>query len=282
MAYSAWAAKGGGYRSEGCKARSQQRLAAASAIADPFRRLDYNSGSAWAFKNYKPSVLALVDACRETGRQDGGQVRALEIGGGRTPLLTASEAQAAGVVCTVNDISERELALSAPEFAKAHFDIAGEVDPSHYGRYDLVFSKHVMEHVRDGRRAWENVARLLAPGGVALAFNPTLYSPVFVLNLVLPESLSGPLLRLFTPHRHDGEFPKFPAYYDLCRAKASLVEPALKNAGFREVLCVPFWGDIPYFRNVPGLREVSDAFSALAEAQDWRLVADYAYTVVRK
>ncbi len=263
-------------------ARSERRLAESTSVAEPLRRLGYDSDTDWAWDNYKASVLALVEHCREAGRTGAdGLVRALEIGGGRTPLLTADEARAAGVAYTVNDISDRELALAPAEFAKARFDVAGDIGSAEAGGYDLVFSKMVLEHVRDARQAWRNTAMLLAPGGFALAFHPALYSPVFVLNRMLPESLSAPLLRFFMPYRHDEDSPKFPAYYDLCRAKASLVEPALKDAGFSEVLCAPFWGCV-YFRKLPGLRELSAAFCALAEARDWRLVADYAYTIAKK
>ncbi len=282
MAYSAPASKNATHRSGGREARSEQRLSAAPSFAEPFRRLGYNSATDWSGVNYKASVLALGEVCRESGRQEGGLVRALEIGGGRTPLLTASEAAAAGVAYTVNDISQRELDLAPPEFAKARFDVGGEVDQSRHGQYDLIFSKMVMEHVRDAPRAWENMARLLAPGGIAFAYHPTLFAPAFVLNLLLPERLSAPLLKRFQPHRNDSEYPKFPAYYNLCRAKQSLVEPALRRAGFREVFSIPFWGDVGYFRKIPGAREVSAAFTSFAEERDWRYVADYAYTIARK
>ena len=111
----------------------------------------------------------------------------------------------------------------------------------------------VMEHVRDASRAWANMAALLAPGGVALAFHPTLYAPPFVINRLIPETLTAPVLKYFFADRHDGDFPKFPARYDLCRADPAVVEPALSRAGFREVLTAPFWGD-RYFRHLPGIQ----------------------------
>lgn len=281
MTYSA-PMKAGTDRREGRAARSEQRLSAAPFIADALLGLGYDSSTIWARSNYKASVLGLVEVCRQAGRQEGGRVRALEIGGGRSPLLTASEASAAGVAYTVNDILQRELDLGPPEFAKALFDIGGELDPSREGQYDLIFSKWVMEHVRDAPRAWENMARLLAPGGIALAYHPTLFAPGFVLNWLLPEWISANLLRLFFSYRNDNENPKFPAFYNLCRADQSLVEPALKRAGFRDVACVPFWGDIGYFRKVPGAREAAASFANFAESRDLRLVADFAYTIARK
>jgi SAM-dependent methyltransferase len=109
------------------------------------------------------------------------------------------------------------------EFGRALFDVAGDVDPKEHGRYDLVISRMVMEHVRDAARAWANMANLLAPGGVALAFHPTLYAQPFVINWLIPERLTAPVLKLFFSDRHDGDSPKFPARYDLCIANPAVV-----------------------------------------------------------
>jgi SAM-dependent methyltransferase len=244
------------------------------------RRLGYDSFEPWAWDYYKPTVLAFVEACREAERHDRGLVRVLEIGGGRAPLLTPDETAAAGVAFTVNDISPGELALGPVEFAKAEFDVAGAVDPARYGLYDIVISQMVMEHVRDAEVAWANMALLLAPGGVALAFHPTLYAPPFVINWLLLERLTAPTLRFFFPDRHDGDAPKFAARYELCTSDGN-VASALLRAGFRDALSAPFWGD-RYFRRIPLIREANDALSSLAEARDWRFLTSYAYTMGRR
>ena len=44
------------------------------------------------------------------------------------------------------------------------------------------------EHVPDGYRFHSNLFELLKPGGVAFHFMPTLYSPPFVINRLLPET----------------------------------------------------------------------------------------------
>ena len=260
--------------------RIQRRLAPSSFLAAPLRALGYDSRELWAWDCYAPSVLAFAEHCRTAGRHAPGAVRLLEVGSGRGPLLSTSQARSAQIACTVNDISAHELSLGPPEFAKAVFDVAGDIEPKFYGGFDLIISRMVMEHVRKAPRAWANMAALLAPGGVALAFHPTLYAPPFVLNHIIPESVTAPLLRMVFPDRHDGDFPKFPARYEPCRADDGLVGKALRGAGFREVLSVPFWGD-RYFRRIPGLRTAEDALSAIAEARDWRLLASYTYTIGR-
>ena len=263
------------------QARVARRLAASAVLAEPFCRLGYDSSEGWAWDNYRGAVLALAQARRATRRRSGELVRMLEIGGGRGPLLRPAEATAAGIAVTVNDIDQRELSLGPPEFEKAEFDIADQAPPPLCGQFDLVISRMVMEHVRDGRRAWANMAALLAPGGVALAFHPTLYAPPFVVNLVLPEALTARVLRFFFPTRHDGDYPKFPARYQLCVSNSHKLEPILQSCGFSEVLIAPIWGH-GYFRHIPLLRELDAGLQRLAEARDWRWLSTYAFTLARR
>jgi SAM-dependent methyltransferase len=196
-------------------------------------------------------------------------------------LLSPAEAEAAGIELTVNDIDARELSLAPAQFNRAQFDIAGDVDPSWEGRFDLIISRMVFEHVRDAPRAWANVRTLLAPDGVALAFHPTLYAPPFVMNWLLPESVTARVLRFFFPDRHDDDYPKFPARYEMCFSNPAKVAPTLARCGFSQVLIAPFWGH-RYFRHFPGLRESEAALQRLAERRDWRLLSSYAYTITRR
>ncbi len=266
---------------DGRAARVEARLSQSVFLAEPLRRLGYDSSELWAWDNYRPTILAFVDALRRAGRSDDGKVRLLEVGGGRGPQLTPEQADELGVALTVNDIDARELSLAPAGLETALFDIAGEVDPRFFGRFDLIYSRMVFEHVKNAPQAWRNVRALLAPGGVALAFHPTLYSPPFVVNLLVSESVSSRLLRLFFPWRHDGDYPKFPARYEMCFATPSRIAPALRDAGFSEVLIAPFFGH-RYLHAAPVAREVEGALHILAERRDWRALASYAYTLARR
>ena len=200
--------------------RVEARLTQSAFLAGPFRRLGYDSREQWAWDNYKTALVAFVETLRQAGRcGEDGRVRLLEIGGGRGPQFTPDEAEKLGVALTVNDIDARELSLAPAGFATACFNIAGDVDPALKGKFDFVFSRMVFEHVKNAPRAWGNVANLLAPGGVALAYHPTLYSPPFIVNWLAPEALSARVLKLFFPTRHDGDYPKFPARYEMCVAE---------------------------------------------------------------
>jgi SAM-dependent methyltransferase len=261
--------------------RVEQRLAQAPFLAEPLRRLGYNCAEGWAWDNYRATVLALAQTCQKSGRHHDGRVRLLEIGGGRGPLLTPAEAEEAGIELTVNDIDAHELSLAPAQFHKAQFDIAGDVPSDFEGQFDLITSRMVVEHVRNAPRAWKNMRNLLAPGGVALAFHPTLYAPPFVINWLMPESLTARVLRFFFPFRHAGDYPKFPARYEMCFTIPSKVEPVLRECGYSQVLIAPFWRH-GYFRHIPLLREMDAALSHWAEKKDWRALTSYAYTLARR
>jgi SAM-dependent methyltransferase len=232
--------------------------------------------SDWAWANYENTILGLARQFRLK--------RFCEIGGGRDPLFTPETVEGLDIALTVNDIDAGELALTPRGLKTARFDIAGDLSEPDVaaGSYDLMFSRMVFEHVNEVERAWTNIHTLLAPGGVALAFFPTLWAPVFALNHVLPESVSRALVHALFPARRDGGGdPKFPAVYDWCRGSSRLLTPMLARAGFSDVHVQPFWGH-GYFKRLPGLRQADHAFNAIAARVDWRLMTTYAYVVVRK
>jgi SAM-dependent methyltransferase len=271
-----------GAHADGRAQRVEARLAPSPFLAGPLRRNGYDSSEPWMWRHYKPTLLAFVETLRAAGRHDGeGRVRLLEIGGGRGPQFTPEEAEKLGVTLTVNDIDARELSMAPKGFATACFNIAADVDPALHGQFDFIFSRMVFEHVKDAPRAWANVASLLAPGGVAFAFHPTLYCPPFVLNWLAPEAFSARLLKLLFPWRHDGDYPKFPARYEMCFSDPRKMVPQFKALGFSDVLIAPFYGH-GYLRSVPVAREIEGALHVVAERRDIRALSSYAYTLVRR
>lgn len=249
---------------------------AGGSLAQVFAALAPDWHSDWAWDHYESTILMLA---RQYGLRS-----VCEIGGGRDPLFTAAQAIERGIDLIVNDIDAGELALTAPGLKTARFDIAGDLSEPDVARggYDMMVSRMVFEHIDGVERAWRNIHALLAPGGVALAFFPTLWAPVFALNHVLPERLSRSIVHaLFPLRREGGDDPKFPALYDQCRSNPRRLVPMLNRAGFRDVHIQPFWGH-GYFERLPGLRQVDHVFNALAAKTGWRFVTTYAYVVVRK
>ncbi|MBL1258597.1 bifunctional 2-polyprenyl-6-hydroxyphenol methylase/3-demethylubiquinol 3-O-methyltransferase UbiG [Methylocystis sp. Sn-Cys] len=238
--------------------------------------LGYDPDFNWAWENYKRTII-------EIARQKGLR-RHLEIGGGRDPLFLPDEIVTLGFDVTLNDISARELSLAPAGYSTVVCDIAGKDAKAILGpeRYDIAYSRMVMEHVPDVASMWENIAYTLAPGGVAFSFFPTLYAPPYVLNRLIPEKISRWMLETVFPDRKDdGDNPKFPAYYDHCFSDESKILPILKRAGFSEVVVLPFWG-YSYFWKFPGIKQLDAAFTNIARKRQWRAFSSFAYVIATK
>ncbi len=260
------------------KGAGAQRESLASVMARVPARSDASQWHfQWAFDHYEATILTISEAL--------GLRRLCEIGGGRDPAFSLAQIEPRGLDYTINDIDQRELDLAPAGFRTACFDVAGPPDmfQPHVGSQDLVFSRMVFEHVAGVEQAWRNVHTLLAPGGVGLAFIPTLYAWPFLLNHIIPESASSGLLKLFSreDRSSEGGNPKFPALYDWAYGSQSKLAPMLNRAGFDDVHVVPFWGH-DYLRRIPLLRNIDDAYTRLCVARDWRLQTTYAYIIVRK
>ena len=245
-------------------------------LAELVADLRYSPDWNWAWANYKETIVRLST--------EYGLNRHLEVGGGRDPLFSPLEARRLDLDITLNDISAKELALAPPAFRKLHCDIAADDTMRHVetDAYDLVYSRMVMEHVRSARTLWANQHAMLAPGGVALAFFPTLYAPAFALNRAVPERMSSAIVARLFPDRHDdGDNPKFPAFYDNCYGSTEHFEDMLGAIGFRRVLVLPFYG-YSYFHRLPGLRQLDAAFTRLVRERDWRTFTSFAYVIAEK
>ena len=246
------------------------------ALSDIVRDWQPDTDHVWAWEHYRPSLL---DLSRRLGLR-----RLCEIGGGRDPLFTPDELAPLAAELVVNDIAQSELDRGPGGYETACFDISGDVSPLVASglRFDLMFSRMVFEHVADGEAAWRNVHALLNPGGVGLAFVPTLYAWPFLVNHMLPEGLSTRMLRLVYPERNaEGGEPKFPTRYSLTFGSQDRVAPILHDIGFSEVTVLPFWGH-HYVRRIPGLNALDNAFTALCKRADWRLMTSYAYIIARR
>ncbi|MET0868129.1 MAG: methyltransferase domain-containing protein, partial [Pseudorhodoplanes sp.] len=209
--------------------------------------------------------------------------RLLEVGGGRDPLFKAGELSSLGIDMTINDISQIELDVLPDNYSKACFDVAGDISQvaNLRGSFDLAFSRMVFEHVVDGQRAWKNLYELLAPGGVALAFIPTLYAFPFVVNWLIPDDIAHKIVKMLYSNRTDAEDPVFPARYSWTYASERKMKPMLNAIGYSEVQVLPFYGH-GYFEPFPVVRNIHEAFTEVARKNDWRMLASYAYIAARK
>ena len=192
----------------------------------------------WAYIDFTRRLMARLER--------GGGAAICELGGGARPALDLEFLDQHGLRCLVVDVSEMEL-----EKAPAGYDtLIGDVSSGdfvlgeHAGRYDVVFSRVLAEHVRDARQFHENARRLLRPGGIAMHFFPTLWWPPFVANRILPERAAEWILLRVEPWRvSSGKSGKFPAYYHWCFGPTRRQLARLASTGFAVEECVAYFGE---------------------------------------
>jgi SAM-dependent methyltransferase len=170
-------------------------------LAEAFAALGVENSDEWGWDNYPKVVRHLAKTY--------GARRMLEIGAGRAPLFDLDELQSLDAALTVNDISAEELAHLPEGYQQACFDIAADIAENQIGTIDLAFSRMVFEHVEDAHKTWSNVHSMLAPGGVALAFVPTLFAVPFVLNRLLPDDLGERIAYALDRRRTQDDHPVF-------------------------------------------------------------------------
>lgn len=220
---------------------------------------------------YKPLIEEFVSSSNGT---------VLEIGAGRSPLFSLKEISDMGCNYVANDISEPELNRLSDSYARAHFDICGDIPSGQSGMYDVVFSKMVLEHVSDGGKYYSNAAKLLRSGGVLVTFHPTLYCAPFVLNSLMPEGLSRRLLAFIMPNRTDDGVPKFPAVYSYCRSTHAQ-EKKIENIGFKSVEAIALYGH-SYYQKFPLADKVQQRVADALARLDVRFFSSFSFTIAYK
>jgi SAM-dependent methyltransferase len=228
-------------------------------------------GKSWldALHNYEETLRSIVASRRNADL--------LELGGGRWPAFRLSQFPDTVRSYTVNDVSEQELSRLPEGYEKACFDVTGDAS-AFQGRYDVVFSRFLAEHVRDGRAMHRNVYQVLKPGGAALHLIPTLYALPFVINRLLPERL-GQLLLSLSPSRDIS--PKFPAFYSQCYGDSPRMRRLFEEIGYKRLEIRQFYGH-SYYEKIPVLREIERRFASLACRKNWSWCSSYAYIIAYK
>ena len=115
-----------------------------------------------AYQACERAYRKLVGRCLSVARN------VLEIGAGSSGQLSALDAERKAAC----DLSLTMLrARSEPQTVAA---IAADAHrfPFRDGSFDAVYSINVIEHVEDPRRVFQEVARILTPGGLCLAITP--------------------------------------------------------------------------------------------------------------
>jgi len=89
----------------------------------------------------------------------------------------------------------------------------GKPLPYEDGRFDLIISRYVFEHVPDPEWAARELLRVTKPGGWICAMTPNKWGYVAIAARMVPNGLHRRVLRLIQPHRK--EVDVFPTHYRL-------------------------------------------------------------------
>ncbi len=230
--------------------------------------------------NFGYGVANHKDHCRSLIRSHG-FTTVCEIGGGRSPLFSAEEAQALRLEYTVLDISEHELQSAPDHVRKVQADICAPDVADLPQRYDFMFSRMLAEHASDGTAMHRNILHLLRPGGLAFHFFPTLFTPVFVVNRLLPERAARRVLFTVFPWRRKEHVAKFPARYSKCFGPTPGMKRYFERLGYQVEEYRPFYGT-DYLWGVPVLGFLDAAFTRIVTRRRSPLFSSYVWLVLRK
>jgi len=205
--------------------------------------------------------------------------RICDVGGGANPVLPLQFIVDNYLDCTVLDISSMELEKAPAGYKKMIQDIEAE-DCAVIDQFDLVVSKMMAEHVKNGNLFHKNIFSMLKPGGIAVHYFPTLYALPFVVNRLTPEWVSSFLLDVFLP-RDRFKLGKFPAYYSWCFGPTPPMIRMLNEIGYEVLQFRGFLGNI-YYTRIPILRDLHKAYTHFLVQHPTPYLTSFAQVVLRK
>lgn len=206
--------------------------------------------------------------------------RICEIGGGANPLLKEDYIADQGLDYTILDISEEELEKAPSGYKKLVADIADR-SPKFAPQFDLILSRMLAEHVRDAETFHSNVHALLVKDGFACHFFPTLFALPFMVNLLLPERLTGYILEVLSPRdRHNQG--KFPAYYRWCYGPTGRQVKRLENLRYTVLDYKGFFGHEGYYRKLSVIKDIHRYFTRVLLKRPNPYLTSYAYVIMKK
>jgi SAM-dependent methyltransferase len=234
-------------------------------------------GTVATFEGWDGAAEAIEAIIERFGSRD-----VLEIGAGAHPTLTSDRVRALGLSYTTNDISQEELDRADPTYIHLCHDLSGTELPARlHGAFDLVFSRMVNEHVRDGERYYRNIATILRPGGITTHWFSTLYALPFLTNRFMPELLSDRVLDVLAP-RNRSDHGKFKAYYSWGRGPTRRMVRRLEALGFEVLEYTGYFGHTYYRRRLRVLDFIEAKKAAWLSRHPHPLLTSYARLLLRK
>jgi 2-polyprenyl-3-methyl-5-hydroxy-6-metoxy-1,4-benzoquinol methylase len=208
-------------------------------------------------------------------------VDVLEVGSGANPTLDADSVSSQGLRYTANDVSATELDKADSVYDRWVSDLStDEVPPEMHGRFDLVFSRMVNEHVSDGRNYHANILKLLKPGGISAHCFSSLYSLPFTVNRYVPEFASNALLNVFMP-RDTCKLGKFRAHYSWSRGPSAAMLKRFRGLGY-DVLDYRGYFGHAYYHRIPVLHRLEATKARWLLSHPLPSLCSYGMLIARK
>ena len=188
--------------------------------------------------------------------------RILDVGCGRTPIIPKKD-RPAGIYYVGLDPSLDELQKAPPgsydEIIQA--DVATCLQ-SMEGKFDMILSWMVLEHVKPLGKALENIRSYLRPGGVLVTQLAGTFSGFGVINKLVPQKLGVGAMGILLARAPETVFP---AYYDHCYYSALIrfLSP------WSESKVIPLYRGAGYFGFSPLLQGL------YLKYEDWVIRANY-------
>ncbi len=184
-----------------------------------------------------------------------GAADVLEVGSGANPTLDSDTVSSLGLRYTANDVSAAELKKADKVYDRWVGDLSNDSVPREMeGRFDLVFSRMVNEHVADGKKYHANIRRLLKPGGISAHCFSALYTLPFAVNRLLPDFASSALLNIFMP-RDACKLGKFRAHYSWSRGPSVPMLKRFRALGYDVLEYRGYFGHA-YYHRIPLLHRM--------------------------
>ena len=199
----------------------------------------------------------------------------LDVGSGRRPTIPV-DARPIGVRYVGLDISSDELRAAPPgSYDETHVADVETPLPELAGRFDLIVSWQVLEHVRDMAATLSTLQGYLRPKGVMVLEFTGKWSIPGVLGRIVPARLGRWGLVHLVRRRPEGIFP---AHFDHCSAS----ELRAFLAGASDIRIEPRFSGAGYFRRVPLLGRLWSRLEDLMIRGDHDDLASYYLVVARR
>ena len=146
------------------------------------------------------------------------------------------------------------------------------------GKFDLIISKYLLEHVDNNSKTFDNIIKALKSAGVAIHIFPLGYHPYTLITRVIGTKLQRALIKIVRPHT--AGVTGYPVYYNLCDSTS--LKTYFNNKKDVSIKVKYFFGADDYFAFFLPLYILSILFNRVCELFGLNIFASNAVLVIKK